>query len=152
MIVPAVSAKKELSADSGKNLNKGATTTDYIIAHAQGNSPSNNDNVIHLDTTYYITQRITKSFTVQAVSGKKYLEVDLNWNGNTKNSLALTIYTPSGSNLGTCYDISDGSVNGRTHINIYPKTGYVEKGVWSFNIYGKTVSGTQYYTFRAYAH
>lgn len=92
MIVPAVSAKKGLPADSGENLNKGATTTDYIIAPTQGNSPSN-DNVIHLDTIYSIVQGQTRIHTASVGSAVKYLEVDLYWYGITKNSPALTIYT-----------------------------------------------------------
>ncbi len=80
-----------------------------------------------------------------------FLEVDLNW-GDTSDSLTLTIYTPSGSKLGTYRDSSDGSTNGRIHLNIDPSQGYVQQGTWKFNVYGESVSGTEDYTFNVYQH
>ena len=80
-----------------------------------------------------------------------YLEVDLNW-GDTSDSLTLSIYTPSGSNLGTYRDNYDESVNGMIRLNIDPSQGYVQQGTWSFKVYGESVSGTQSYTFNVYQH
>jgi len=84
-------------------------------------------------------------------SGVNYLEVDLNWR-DTSDSLTLSAYTPSGSKLGTYRDNSDGSVNGRTHINIDHSHGYVQQGTWKFKIYGESISGTEDYTFNVYQH
>ncbi|HII00406.1 TPA: hypothetical protein HA351_01715, partial [Methanosarcinaceae archaeon] len=83
--------------------------------------------------------------------GVNYLEVDLNW-GDTSDSLTLSISTPSGSNLGTYHDNSDGTVNGRIHLSIDPAQGYVEQGTWKFKVYGESVSGTEEYTFNVYQH
>ncbi len=103
------------------------------------------------DSIQYISQGQTINHYVNVGSGISWLEVDLNW-GDTSDSLALTIYTPSGVNLGTFHDSYDGSVNGRIHMNIYPSQGYVEQGIWRFKVYGESVSGTQRYTFNVYGH
>nr|WP_255680649.1 hypothetical protein [Methanosarcina sp. DH2] len=75
----------------------------------------------------------------------------MNW-GDTSDSLTLSIYTPSGSKIGTYRDNSDGSINGRIRLNIYPSQGYMEQGVWKFKIYGESVSGTEDYSFNVYQH
>lgn len=80
-----------------------------------------------------------------------YLEVDLNWR-DTSDSLTLSAYTSSGSKLGTYRDNSDGSVNGRIHINIDPSQGYVQQGTWKFKVYGESISGTEDYTFSVAMH
>ena len=85
-------------------------------------------------------------------SGVNYLEVDLNW-GDTGDSLTLKIYNPSGTQVGGTYrDSSDGSVNGRIHLNITPSSGYVQQGSWKFKVYGESVSGSESYTFNVYQH
>ena len=81
-------------------------------------------------------------------SGVNYLEVGLNW-GDPSDSLTLSIFTPSGSNLGTYHD-SFG--NGMIHININPSQGFVEEGTWKFKVYGESVSGVEDYTFNVYQH
>jgi hypothetical protein len=118
---------------------------DYIV------SPSTDDSGLSAKSTQYITQGKTIVHYVSVGSGVNYLEVDLNW-GDTSDSLTLSIYTPSGSKIGTYSDSSDGSVNGRIHLNIYPSQGYIEQGTWKFKVYGATVSGTEDYTFNVYGH
>ena len=102
-------------------------------------------------STQYISQGQTINHYVSVGSGISWLEVDLNW-GDTSDSLALTVYSLSGTNLGTYHDNSDGSVNGRIHIGIYPSQGYIEQGIWRFKVYGESVSGTQSYAFHVYGH
>jgi hypothetical protein len=148
IVVPAVSARS-VTANSDKTVNKDATE-DYIIMPAQESSLSNN-NVMTPLSTQYISQTQTLVHCVSIDSKTKFIEIDLNW-GETSDSLALTVYTPSGSNIGTYYDNSDKSVDGRIHINICPSTVYVQSGTWKFKVYGASVSGTDKYTFTAYAH
>jgi hypothetical protein len=150
MVVPLVSAKED-STKSGKGPAVDATGGEYIV------SPSTDDPLIaansafSLLSTNYIVQGQTIYHSVNVGPGVKYLEVDLNW-GDTTKSLSLGIYTPSASNIGTYRDNSDGSVNGRIHINIKPSNGYVQKGTWKFKVYGESVSGTKSYTFNSAAH
>jgi len=77
-------------------------------------------NPINKPGTYYNSQ-------CKIGSGVNYLEVNLKW-GDTSDSLTLSVYTPSGSKLGTYHDSSDGSTNGRIRININPSQGYVQQG------------------------
>lgn len=148
IVVPAVSARSA-TANSDKTVSKDATE-DYIITPAKETSLSNN-NVMTPLSTQYLSQTQTLVHCVSIDSTTKFIEVDLNW-GEKSDSLALTVYTPSGSNIGTYYDNSDGSINGRTHINICPSTAYVQSGTWKFKVYGASVSGTDKYTFTAYVH
>jgi hypothetical protein len=152
MAVPAVSAKTG-TAGAGKNVNK-ATTVDYIVSPATESSPKTGNPVMVPLSTQYLSKGQTITHGVSITSATvKYLEVDLNW-GVASKSLALTAYTPSGTNLGTYHDNYDGKVlNGRIRLNIYPSSKvYIEKGNWKFKVYGESVSGTQSYTFNTYAH
>jgi len=98
-----------------------------------------------------ITQGQTKTYYTDVGTGVRWLEVDLNW-GDRTDSLSLTIYTPSGSNLGTFYDIDDGIIDGRIHLDIVPNQDYVEPGLWKYKVYGVYVIGTEDYTFNVYQH
>ena len=75
----------------------------------------------------------------------------MNW-GDTADSLSLTIYTPGGSSLGTFYDIADGVIDGRIHLDIVPNQGYVEPGQWKYEVYGASVIGTEDYNFNVAQH
>ena len=138
MVVTEVSAEEEQA-------------TNYIVSPCIENSFLTQNSVSSILSTQSISQGQTITHNVNVGSGINYLEVDLNW-GDTSDSLALSIYTPSGSKLGTYYDSSDGSVNGRIHFNIDPSQGYVQQGTWKFKVYGESVSGTEDYTFNLYQH
>ena len=75
----------------------------------------------------------------------------LNW-GSTSDSLALTIYTPSGSTIGTFRDSSDGMTDGKIHIDIDPDGNYVDQGTWTLDVYGEKVSSERSYTLNLYQH
>ena len=128
-----------------------STGEDYIANSWMENSFEIENSISSLRSTQSISQGQTITHNVNVGSGVNYLEVDLNW-GDTSDSLNLSVYTPSGSKLGTYLDNSDGSVNGRIHINIDPSQGYVQQGTWKFNVYGESVSGTQSYTFGVALH
>ena len=98
-----------------------------------------------------ITQGQTKTYTSNVGTSVDYLEVDLNW-GDTTDSLSLTIYMPGGSSLGTFYDIDDGVIDGRIHIDLVPNQGYVQSGQWKYEVYGVSVIGTEGYSFNVYNH
>ena len=80
-----------------------------------------------------------------------YLEMYLNW-GSTSDSLALTIYTPSGSTIGTFRDSSDGMMDGKIHIDIDPDGNYVDQETWTLDVYGEKVSSERSYTLNLYQH
>ncbi|MDN5340699.1 MAG: hypothetical protein PWQ30_1808 [Euryarchaeota archaeon] len=80
-----------------------------------------------------------------------YLEIYLNW-GSTSDSLALTIYTPSGSKIGTFRDSSDGMMDGKIHIDIDPDGNYVDRGTWTLDVYGEKVSSERSYTLNLYQY
>ena len=80
-----------------------------------------------------------------------YLEMYLNW-GSTSDSLALTIYTPSGSTIGTFRDSSDGMTDGKIHIDIDPDGNYVDQETWTLDVYGEKVSSERSYTLNLYQH
>ena len=151
-VVPAVSASQGHAAKSGTELNKADAGISYNILPAEESSISTVDPRISSLSTLYIKKGETTYISSPSFgSTVKWLEVDLKW-GNTGSSLELTIYSPLGSNLGTYYDKSDGRLDGRTHLYIYPNTVYIEPGKWKFKVYGASVSGTQSYTLNCYTH
>lgn len=151
MAVPAASAEESYAENSDTKVTLDSAGNDYVVSPSTENSSDTENSISLLRLTQYITQGQTITHNVNVGSGVNYLEVDLNW-GDTSDSLTLSIYTPSGSNLGTYRDSSDGSVNGRIHLNIDPSQGYVEQGTWKFKVYGESVSGTQSYTLGVALH
>jgi hypothetical protein len=149
--VPTVSAEKEYSENSKNKVVLDSADKNYIVSSWIENPFDIENSVSSLRSTQSISQGQTITHNVNVGSGVNYLEVDLNW-GDTSDSLTLSVYTPSGSKLGTYSDNSDGSVNGRIRINIDPSQGYVQQGTWKFKVYGESVSGTQSYTFNFYQH
>jgi len=77
--------------------------------------------------------------------GKTSFSHYLSW-GSVANSLALTIETPSGI-LGTYYDSSDGSTDGRISLRISRASG-LALGTWPSSVYGHRVSGTETYSYQ----
>jgi len=148
--VPTVSAEKGYSENSKNKVVLDSADKNYIVSPWIENS-SGTENLLSILLTQSVSQGQTITNNVNVGSGVNYLEVDLNW-GDTSDSLTLSIYTPSGSKLGTYRDNSDGSVNGRIRINIDPSQGYVQQGTWKFKVYGESISGTQSYTFNVYQH
>jgi len=151
MAVPPVSADGGYPTDSGMENTLVSPGKDYIVSPWTENSSDTENFIPSLRSIQYITQGQTITHYVSVGLGVNYLEVDLNW-GDTSDSLTLSISTPSGSNLGTYHDNSDGTVNGRIHLSIDPAQGYVEQGTWKFKVYGESVSGTEEYTFNVYQH
>jgi hypothetical protein len=150
LIVPLVSAKGD-ATKSGSKPAVDATDGEYIVSPSIDDSLIAANSVSSLLSATYIKSGQTVPYSVYVGSGVKYLEVDLNW-GDKNDKVTLSTYTPSGSKLGTYSDSSDGSVNGRIHLNIYPSTGYIKQGSWMFKVYGGSVSGTEDYTFNVYKH
>lgn len=148
MAVTAASAKEVSKVNSDKVVNLAPPGTGYIVTPCKEDSYSIETIML---TTYSIVQGQTRVHTSNIGSGINWLAYDLNW-GNSANSLSLTIYTPSGVNLGTYYDNADGSVNGRILLGVYPSQGYVEQGIWRSSVYGASVSGSQSYTINVYGH
>lgn len=149
LVIPAASAEEEYRINSYTDDTLASAGTDYVVSPST-EADTEDSNISPL-STQYISQGQTKTHYVSVGSGINYLEVDLNW-GDTSDSLTLSVSTPSGSNVGTYRDNSDGSVNGRIHINIDPSQGYVAQGTWKFKVYGESVSGTEDYTFNVYQH
>jgi hypothetical protein len=151
MAVPAVSAEKGYSENSKNKVDLDSADKDYIVSSWIENPFDIENSVSPLRSTKSISQGQTITHYMSVGSGVNYLEVDLNW-GDTSDSLTLSISTPSGRNLGTFHDNSDGSVNGRIHLNVDPSQGYVEQGTWRFKVYGESISGTEDYTFNVALH
>lgn len=151
MAIPAVSAEKEYSENLKDKVILDSTGEDYVVSFWIKDSFDIENSVSSLRSTQSITQGQTITHNVNVGSGVNYLEVDLNW-GDTSDSLTLSVYTPSGSKLGTYRDNSDESVNGRIRLDIDPSQGYVQQGTWKFKVYGESVSGTQSYTFGVALH
>jgi hypothetical protein len=151
IVTPAVSAEKVDPENSKDRISLDSTGEDYIVSSWIENPFDIENSISSLRSTQSITQGQTRTHNLNVGSGVNYLEVDLNW-GDTSDSLTLSVYTPSGSKVGTYRDNSDGSVNGRIHFSIDPSQGYVQQGTWKFNVYGESVSGTQSYTFGVALH
>ncbi len=149
--VTGVLAKEEHATNSWTGDTLTSPGINYIVRPCIENSFLTQNSLFSILSTQSISQGQTITHNVNVGSGINYLEVDLNW-GDTSDSLTLSVYTPSGSKLGTYYDSSDGSVNGRIHFNIDPSQGYVAQGTWKFKVYGESVSGTEDYTFSAASH
>ena len=151
MTIPAVSAEKGDSENANTKVILDSTGENYIVSPWIENPFDTENPLFSTLLSQSISQGQTITNKVNVGSGVNYLEVDLNW-GDTSDSLTLSVYTPSGSKLGTYRDNSDGSVNGRIRLNINPSQGYVQQGTWKFKVYGESVSGTQSYTFNVYQH
>lgn len=151
LVVPVASAAEEYRVNSYTDDTLASAGNDYVVSPSTEDSADTEDSNISPLSTQYISQGQTITHYVSVGSGINYLEVDLNW-GDTSDSLTLSVSTPSGSNVGTYRDNSDGSVNGRIHLNIDPSQGYVAQGTWKFKVYGESVSGTEDYTFNVALH
>jgi hypothetical protein len=98
-----------------------------------------------------ISQDETNRHSLSVGSGIKTIEVYLNWY-SASDSLSLTVYTPSGTNIGTFYDNSDGWTDGKIHIDITRNGGYVDPGTWFFDVYGEQVASSRSYQFTVENH
>jgi len=96
-----------------------------------------------------IVQGKTKYHKAYVGSNATYLDVSLSW-GSTKNILSLTILSPTNVPYGS-YKPPAGSNS--IGLRIKPKTGtYLEEGYWILNVFGESISGTEYYTLKAAYH
>lgn len=96
-----------------------------------------------------IVQGQTRYNKAYVGSNALYLDISLSW-GSTKNILSLTIYSPTNVSYGS-YKPPAGSNS--LVLRIKPKTGtYLQGGYWKLNVYGASISGTEYYTLRAAYH
>jgi hypothetical protein len=71
-------------------------------------------------------------------------QVYLNW-GNPSNSLRLRIFSADGYVFGPYYDTSDGCLANGAICATITRSGGVAQGVWTNEIYGYSVSGSQSY-------
>ena len=131
ILVPIVSAKEDVAYSISPSIYKEPNVATRLV-----------------DT---ISQDETNRHSFSVGSGVKTIEVYLNWY-STSDSLSLTVYTPSGTNIGTFYDNSDGWTDGKIHIDITPGGGYVESGTWYFDVYGERVASSRSYQFTAEGH
>ncbi len=96
-----------------------------------------------------IVQGQTRYHKAYVGSNATYLDVSLSW-GSTKNILSLTIFSPTGVSYGS-YKPQVGSNS--IVLRIKPKTGtYLQGGYWKLNVFGESISGTEYYTLKAVYH
>ncbi len=113
------------------------------VGNASGGSP--------LTVTDSVKQGETKRHQFNIGSGVRWLEVNLDWTSSS-DSLTLTIYTPSWVKVGTYHDADDGVIDGKIHIDIVPNSGYVQQGVWTFDVYGERVATQRTYNLNVYQH
>jgi hypothetical protein len=90
----------------------------------------------------------TDTFSKYVLPLTSSLMVDANW-GDASDSLALTIIAPD-QTVGTFYDSSDGTVDGRILLRVSNPGGYLTMGTWKFGVYGASVDGVEDYSFVAY--
>ena len=147
--VTAASAEEEHEVNSGTEVNFASDGKDHIVSPWTENFSDIEISNSSLRSTQYITHEQTKNHYMSARSG---VDAGSGFELERYDSLTLTIYTPSGSSLGTYYDNSDGSVNGKDTSQYLPSQGYIEQGTWTFKVYGESVNGTQRYTFNVYQH
>lgn len=142
-LVPAVSASHVNAGNSGKEVNKPTAEISYIVLPAEGSSIDNGDSRIYPLSTMSIATGVTRRTSLSIGSKVNSIEEDLKWVGSS-NSLSLNIADPSNTNLGTYYDNSDGKIDQRIHLFIYPSKGttYIKQGTWIFTTKGESVSGT----------
>lgn len=96
-----------------------------------------------------IVQGQTRYNKAQVGSNAIYLDISLSWR-STRNILSLTIYSPTGVSYGS-YRPQAGSNS--IVLRIRPKTGtYLQGGYWKLNVFGASISGTEYFTLRAAYH
>lgn len=122
-------------------------TSGYKVRPSIGNASGGNP----LTVTDSVKQGETKRHQFYVGSGVRWLEVNLDWT-SPSDSLTLTIYTPSWVKIGTYHDIDDGVLDGKIHIDIVPNSGYVEPGVWTFDVYGERVATQRTYNLNVYQH
>lgn len=122
--------------------------TEYTICPSASDDP-----VTTLRLSDSIGQGETNRHQFNIGSEVKHLEVYLDWGPSPNpDSLALTVYTPSWKNLGMLHDSIDGQTNDRIHIDIVPDSSYVDRGIWTFDVYGEQVSSQRSYTLNIYQH
>ena len=136
MFVPLVSAKGD-GEKSGSRPAADATYREYIVSPSTDNSLIAVNSVYSLLSATYIKSGQTVPYSVNVGPRVKYLEVDLNW-GDKSDKVTLSITPPYSKLLGTYSDSSDGSVNGRIHLNIYPTFWFKHNGL----VFSKKVSWT----------
>ena len=90
-----------------------------------------------------VSQGATQSITCDIPSGKTKLESVLRWS-NSQNSLTLKIISPTGVVYGPYSDNFDGIRNGVIPVRI--QTNSLPQGIWTFEVKGESVSGTQSFT------
>ena len=150
-LVPAASAAYGQVYPDKLDLNNNYNIR-YIVGPV-GEISSDTDNThVYSQTTFKLSKGETKTHLSPKL-GKQihWLEVDLRWKVPS-NPLVLKIYSPSGTFLGTFHDNSEGKIDARIHLSIYPGEGYIEEGKWRFVINGESASETQTYTLGLYGH
>ena len=121
-------------------------TKEYTVRPFSGNVSE-----ITISVTDSVEQGETNRHSFYVGNGVNWLEVYHNWR-DSSDSLTLTIYTPKGVKIGTFHDIDDGVMDGKIHIGIIPDNGYVESGVWVFDVYGESVATQRTYDLNVFPH
>lgn len=121
-------------------------TTGYTVRPSTGNASE-----VTIMVTDSIRQGETNRHQFYVGNGVNWLEVYHDWK-DSSDSLTLTIYTPGWGNIGTFHDIDDGVIDGKIHIDIVPDNGYVESGVWTFDVYGEHVATQRTYDINVFQH
>lgn len=108
------------------------------------------ENIFEISLTGISIVKGQTKYNKAYVSSKAlYLDISLSW-GSARNILSLTIYSPTGVSYGA-YKPQSGSNS--IVLRVRPKTGtYLQGGYWKLNVFGASISGTEYYTLKAAYH
>ena len=136
MAVSVVSAKEETTSPADRMIVK-PVNFNYIEDIGSMLTLSRGD--------FYVSQGETDTTTLCIGESTNSLTVHCTWN-NPDNSLLLTIISPSGTSHGPFSDTYNGAKDGDIGVTISKSSGtWPADGVWTFNVYGQSVSGTQRY-------
>lgn len=133
VFVPAVSAKI-IEEKDGYVV---STADDEPVIGAMSRSVSSTMSIVQGEMHYYAQYVPPGTVAISPV---------LSW-GNPASSLSLSLSGP-GLELGPYYDSSDGITDGRIGLRI-SRPGGLAAGTWTSGIYGNSVTGSQFYTYRA---
>lgn len=134
--VSTVSAKEEFATPIDGTIVK-PVNINYIDDIGSLLTLSNGD--------FYVSQGETDTTTLSVGKAISSLKVECTWS-NSNNALKLTVISPSGTSHGPFSDTYDGPKDGHIGVKISKSSGtWPADGVWTFKVYGQSVSGTQRY-------
>ena len=93
-----------------------------------------------------IIQGQVKTYSYPIQSGDTEMDIQLSW-GSTSNNLALMFTSPTGRIYGAYDDYYESSTpNARIGIHVESARAVLPYGTWTFDVLGKSVSGTETFT------